>query len=337
MEPTPKPIELSDHYIQSTIQRLNFQISPDSARERGWYGEGRRSYVVAGEYQGQAAELKIIADPREIDSGAAQQTFSQALDGSPLLAAPALYYHEPVAPGVTVLVMERLPVEVESLHSPLSPAERQTFLAGPFAELMRHKAQLAYRAPTELERQPVPEFVQQRFNSWRQLAEQRVQQQQLRSQWLEELPAFEAKVMEQIRASHGDSSLEWTYGLPKPDKFHRVGDRYYLTDFKLVAMRPAGYDVAIAAWADGLMPVLENTTLDEAIAVQQARGQMQAWLTDWEQVATQQGLSVDAAQLQAMLAERIMGTIYADTIANRNLDANQIERRLAILKSLLQN
>lgn len=234
------------------------------------------------------------------------------------------------------MIMEQLPKEAGTLRSPLSQEQRQDFLEKPFADLMQMKNRLAYREPIAAERLSVTDFVAQRFSAWRDLAERRSRDEQLPQEVWNDLLVLESKVLANIRQTYGESGLEWTYGLPKPDKFHQVDEQYYLTDFKLIAMRPEGYDFAVAVWADGLMPVLANTQLDTATAITEIRSRIQAWTTDWEVIAQRLGLPHDENKLRAMYAERIMGTIYADTIANRNLSPAEVSRRLMILKQLLE-
>lgn len=335
--------ELTRPMVDGIVSRLRFKPGEDvEERWRAWYDGRERSFICGGTYEGQAAVIKIISDPREIDSAAAQQQFLSIPDtGS--VRTPHILHSEKCSPQQTVIIMEQLPEDAVQLQSPLSDNERESFLAGPFADVIRLKKQFGYREPIETEQLTVPDFCMQRFTAWEQAAKKRIDEEGITTTLLDDMSQKQASVVDALHTTYGDTALEWAYGLPKPDKFHRLitaagAAHYYLTDFKLVAKRPPAYELAVAIWADAIMSSLaeaqtKQMSTEEIVALISER--VQHWINDWKIVAERQNLPNENQYLKAALAERVIGSIYADSIAQTALAWPEVERRVAILKQYL--
>lgn len=337
-EGEPKRVEsITDASIDQIIADTGFVRGDDSARDVGWYDGTRRSYIVRGTFSEQPAVLKITLDPREIDTVAAHQHFAQAETGS--LRAPTLLHTAEGANGETVMISEDMG-ELDSMPPRLSDEQRRRFLSGPFADVVRCAPQLAYREPVEKEQKPASQFMVDRIAAWRELAQQRIAAEGIETDVLERIQQLEEQAAEKIQEAYAEhDQLEWAFGLAKPDKFHPSGDDYVVTDFKSISQRNHGYDFSVAVWADAIVGTLEETQeegtpTDEA--AQMIRKRIEKWQSDWAEVATENQLPDYADAFPAAIMERMLGTLYADTIAQKNNDWSEVERRAEILIAALE-
>ncbi|MCW1930485.1 MAG: hypothetical protein KIH62_004175 [Candidatus Kerfeldbacteria bacterium] len=341
MEPIPQPQAiLTPEEARDRMLRSGFVPQAEAEpRLLDFYGNNdTRSFIMPGTFAGRRAVCKIIHDPRERDVVGAHQRLHTASEGTCLRAPRVLYSH--ADPRATLLIMEALPEGTEQLQSPLSDEAREEFLRGPFADVIRIKDKLAYRKlDTEgKEDGDVIDFYGNRLRRWRALAEGRLTQErdaEIPPPSLLELADDVAhRAWNAVNVQYSVEKLRWAYGLSKPDKFHRVGDTYYITDAKLIAPRGEGYELAMAVWADAIMPVLWDEALSTEAAVAEIERRMKAWTDDWARISGEQGLPSYAEYIPSMFLERLAGTAYADTLANKKVEPKEAKRRLETLAEL---
>lgn len=335
MEPTPQ-LKFTPEEAAGYMRRSGF-VPAENAEPAlsDMYGnDDTRSFIMPGTYEGRRAVCKVIHDPRERDVVGAHTKLREVSVGTTLRAPEILYSH--VDPRATVLIMDALPEDAEQFKSPLSDQARAEFLSGPFADVIRIKDKLEYRAldTEKREDEDAVSFYGKRFQAWRTLAQERVEQEHLSPRVLELADDVCHRAYGALVEQYNYSPLRWAYGLSKPDKFHRVGDTYYITDAKLIAPRGEGYELAMAVWADAIMPVLWDEQLSTNAAVAEIQKRIQAWMSDWARISAEQGLPSYAEYIPAMFLERLAGTAYADTLANKKNAPEEARRRLEIVDQL---
>lgn len=335
MEPQPAAKFTLEEAHQQMMRSGFVPAEHAEPRLSDFYGnDDTRSFIMPGTFEGRAAVCKVIHDPRERDVVGAHQKLREVSVGTSLRAPEILFSH--VDPRATVLIMDALPQDAEEIASPLSDEARAQFLSGPFADVIRIKDKLAYRAldTEKAEDEDTVGFYSKRFETWRKLAQQRIESEHLPPRILEAADDIGHRAYNALAQQYNYVPLRWAYGLSKPDKFHRVGDTYYITDAKLIAPRGEGYELAMAVWADAIMPVIWNEKLSTEDASTEIQKRIQAWTDDWARISAEQGLPSYSEYIPAMFLERLAGTAYADILANKKVSSTEVKRRLAIVDEL---
>ncbi len=175
-----------------------------------------------------------------------------------------------------------------------------------------------------------------------------------------------------IGDTFANQPLYWCHGHFKPNEIHidSVTGDFWITDFGHMALFPRGYEFAFMIWADVLMEFGGEHVNITAIATHedpsQQRIQAQAAhgvisyaahrqrVRDWilaynTEVArfidepAQASVTADVRQAlvlekdlqMAALLERILGSLYADTIARVEIPYEQKQERVALLQQLV--
>ncbi len=175
-----------------------------------------------------------------------------------------------------------------------------------------------------------------------------------------------------IETAFANQPLYWCHGHFKPNEIHinSATGNFWITDFGHMALFPRGYEFAFMIWADVLMEFGGEHVNITAIAhhedPSQQRIQAQAehgiisyaayrqrvidWISAYntevtrfmdesEQVSVtpdvRQALVLEKGIQMAALLERILGSLYADTIARVEVPYEQKQERVALFQQLL--
>ncbi|HCM67611.1 MAG TPA: hypothetical protein DIS62_01235 [Candidatus Kerfeldbacteria bacterium] len=286
-----------------------------------YYASGMvRNVIFAGIFRGIRAVLKIYNDPRTTDEPLALRTFNQN-NKSELLKAPPLYAYEVTTPFSGWLIMEHLPLGGKFFHSPITAAERRTFLSV-YEEYRRNFPMKPTRSLHLAEYLPAHEYHAYRISRWLQLAndaEERRPPNKRRLDMKRFLPRYE-QGMRIIRNEFSKRSMMWCHGHFKPKEIYTVrdGSKFYLTDFAHAKMYPEGYEFAFMIWADHLL----SGTWKQPY--KQWKKGIDAWIKDTRPVARRFNVRRFDALMRASLIERIIGTLLADLCASERPEEERV-------------
>lgn len=339
------PLEL---HLQDVIDREGFIASEIGTLYTGkWYDGRVRSVVIAGEYEGKPAVIKAYNDPRPSNQPKNLAVFNTH-NRSSILHAPKLFASETESETAGWMIMQRVPEKASILsEGQLSAAQRKELLSV-YCEYRTHfptdasaeeKVVLLGRyAEYRLESPDTPidaaEYHAIRFKKWRTLAETQDQQhEQSEGELLltGEVAAVCDTAEQYVASVFAGKEMILCHGHIKSNEIHKVSDsEYWITDFGHVDYKPQGYELVFMIWADVLM----HSSFETSAEVMEA---IEHWITDfYDVVGDATGENLEGGVLEAALAERLIGTIYADIIANATMPIEQKQKKLALVVPVLQ-
>lgn len=311
---------LRDRAIRSMGEQ-NFTPHGEPVHEGLWYDGRTRSLVYEGTWNGsngeQPAEYKIYDDPREMNEEAGLKLFHE-VNTSDRIRAPRLLVSHIDSAHSGWVIMEKFAEEPKEYFAPPLSDEKRKEFVDIFREYRRHFPEKNPAAESET---TAVEFHTQRIVRWRALAEK------ADPALLNEQQDLYERAEKKVAEAFTDKKMVWGVGHVWPKKVHTMADgSIFLTNFGHMKYYPEGYELAAVIWSDAIMGPLEDGA-DEGVDDIQKR--IDAWITDFGD---------DAANIKPALIERLLGSIYADTIAvdeERKPRALK-EQHLAILNQLLK-
>lgn len=301
-----------------------------------YYDENNvRNGVWAGVYNNKPAVLKVYDETvRLTDEPRALAAFHQS-NTNPHLKAPALYASEMLTSKKGWLIMEHLPPEGSFFTSPLSRADRQTFVTV-FANYRLNFPIQPSRTLTLGESLPPDEFHCLRIGRWFELATNKEEQRKLEGEKtvIDQqtfIPLY-VKALTALRREFSHRAMIWSHGHFKPKDLYHLPNSSpcYLTDFAHTRLLPEGYEMALVIWADWMMAA--DWRLDYAAW----KGGIDAWIALFKPVASELSIIDYEALMTASLIERTLGSLLAD-VAATNRPRPEQEARTAHLMHLLQD
>ncbi len=334
---------------------------PESSLQFGtWYDGIPRSLVYAGTFQGQSAVLKVYNESRAVNQPENLLLFAKS-HTSARMHVPALYGSAVESPQAGWMIMEFVPQQATVFQSPIQAAERATFLQA-FFEYRSHFSVSPLQSRDSLDPQYTKpdgglisssEFHVTRIHRWRALAlatnTQHVNDSQT-SLLSEELMGVADRALRLIEKRFLHEPLYWCHGHFKPNEIHidQATGNFWITDFGHMTLFPRGYEFAFMIWADALM---EFTDGEKMISYEEYRQRVVDWVHDYQvgvrayldaeqspsiqTMAIAKSIQLESDIQMAALLERILGTIYADTIARVEIPYEEKQHRVELLHQLM--
>lgn len=303
--PSPLPLEVE---AKRVAEEQGFMIEKEIYRG-SYYAKGHvRNLIYAGEFKGQAAVLKIYNDPRLTDEPRSLAAFHQH-NTSQKLGAPKLYASALTSVFAGWMIVERLPEGGSFFQTPMSTQARREFLEV-YLEYRSHFPGQPTRELELAEQLPADEFTSARMSRWAAMAHEKDAVRAKRGGqrlFSSKDVARYVKGIRLIRAGMQERPMVWCHGHFKPQEVYKTKEgKYYLLDFAHTHLFPQGYEFAFMVWADQLMTVNEETTLE------QLSGSVASWITDFTPIAKQFGWKEFEQLARVSILERLLGTVLAD-------------------------
>lgn len=307
---------------KTTMVQVGF-ISNQEVYRGTWYDGQIRSLVYIGEYQQQPAVFKIYQDPRHINEAQELEEF-QKVNQSTWLKSPKVFSSHVESLNSGWVIMEAIPATAKTFISPLSVTERQEFLKV-YLEYRKQFPTVSTRPLISDEQLTADQFQAKRISNWKTLAES------VNTKLVQEHEALYERATEFIVNTYHNQPMIWSHGHVKPNEVHNVGEKYYLTDFGHTKYFPIGYEFAFIIWADVLMTTSETRTYQELQVA------IQAWLKDITPIAVDLEIVYTNDLVKASVLERVLGTVYADTIAAVKVPPQLKHHRLTLMNQLIKD
>lgn len=302
---SPLPLEVE---AKRVAQEQGFRIEKEIYRG-SFYAKGHvRNLIYTGEFKGQAAVLKIYNDPRLTDEPRSLAAF-HTHNTSQKLMAPKLYASAMTSPFAGWMIIEKLPEGGSFFQTPLSAAARQEFLEV-YREYRSHFPAEPTRELELAEQLPADEFTSARISRWGAMAHEKDALRAMRRQ----PRLFSSKDIRKyvegiryVRAGLQERPMVWCHGHFKPHEIYKTtAGKYYIIDFAHTHLFPQGYEFGFMVWADQLMTLKEETSVEE---LSQA---IDSWTGDFVPIAKELKWQNFEQLAHVSLLERILGTVFAD-------------------------
>lgn len=348
-----------ENHAQEVMEKTGFV--PESTLQFGtWYDGNPRSLVYSGTFQNRPAVFKIYNEERPVNQSENLLLFAKS-HTTARMHVPELYHYEVESSQAGWMIMEFVPPQATVFQSPIQAAERVVFLQT-FFEYRSHFSVAPLQSRESLDPQYTKpdgslisssEFHLMRINRWRGLAVAANTQHVNDGQdplLTDELLTTADRALHVIEKQFLHEPLYWCHGHFKPNEIHidASSGNFWITDFGHMTLFPRSYEFAFMIWADALMEFADG---EKMISYDTYRQRVVDWVHDYqvgvrayleaEQSPSIQTMTIaKSIQLEpeiqmAALLERILGAIYADTIARVEIPYEEKQHRVELLHQLM--
>lgn len=321
-----------DIWAKEIVRKTGFVLAKEIYRGEYYSPNKIRNLILAGQYRGKSAVLKIYDDPRLSDEAKAQDSFNKN-NKSKILKAPEVYKYETASSKKGWLIMEKLPENGLFFKQPLKPNEREEFLKV-YLEYRTKSSNRPTRPLALAENLPAHQFHIFRINRWLQLANDKEAELIMTGKKpvlkpKDFIPRYE-KGLALINREFKNRKMGWSHGHFKPHEIFKVPgtETYYLTDFAHSKMYPEGYEFGFIIWADWIIHA------DWRMPYSTWRKGISQWLDELKPIAKKLRIEKFPSLMRASLAERCLGTILADVCAT-DRPRPEKEKRIALIYRFL--
>jgi hypothetical protein len=197
---------------------------------------------------------------------------------------------------------------------------------------------------SEPESKTADEFHGQRLTAWREKAvatNHKLMDQQQPGLLTDDRIMLYEQAEELVIEGFKNKQMLWGNGFVWPQNTHKTLDgKFYLSNFAHAKYYPEGYEFIMPVWQDVIAKV------NAASTAKQVMEHINIWLQDLLPHAASFKITAVDAIVRPALVERLLGTIYADTIASIPFDQltgavkveayYQAEHKVAVLTEVLQ-
>jgi hypothetical protein len=320
------------NWSEEVIQKTGFE--KEKIIYQGYYYSKNylRKLIFAGSYKAKKSVLSLYFDPRPSDEPLAQIEFNKN-NQSKILKAPQVYDFKILSQNQGWILMEKLPKGGEFFSSPLNQKQKEEFLKL-FLEYRKNFPKKSQRPLIYLEQLSAGQFHLARIYKWFRMASDKMvnfKDKKLKFDFKRFYPLFD-QVLNLIEQEFKQREKIWCHGHFKPQEIYKINsNNYYLTDFAHRAYYPEGYELAFIIWSDWLLG--SDYNLDYF----KFKKGIINWIEKLKPIAKQLKIKNFDSLIKASLAERILGTIFADLIASdkitkeKNARIEKLERYLGEL------
>lgn len=330
-EPTMEQSTCEKQALQA-MREAGFEPAGKPIHIGRWYSDDPRavrSVVYKGTYEGRPAVFKYWRDERLACPGPVMAAYkSQEADVNGFAARiPEPLAQELLDPEKDAyfgdkflnrgwLIMEEIPSNYAAMESPIELEKLPLFLRA----LCRYVSMAPERAPKEMGEQinsadeSPADYHARRISNWYEKGKQ-TDVCRAKPLFLEDESVYTA-AQSLITATYSepDKKMIFGHGHIKPNELHVSPDNSecYLTDFNSASYRPEGYEFALAWWADVARTIRAEETAEEAY--DRITELSKVWFTEYDKFAAEIRDTEFRENLRASLAERLLGTVFADII-----------------------